>query len=100
MSSSICPSCAPLASPDTRVADGTNGSTYACCLSAGKESDTIAETLDVALRSQDSRAEKSDAWILNCEGLDDLMFFVLSFSLLFLRPFLPLHYLHTEPTGC
>lgn len=61
MSSSICLPCAPLAFTDTRVADGTNGLTYACCLTAEKESDTIAETLDSALQSQDSQAEKSDA---------------------------------------
>lgn len=58
MSSSVCPPCAPLAFTDTYVADGANGLTYACCLRAGKENDTTAETLDMALRSQDSLAEK------------------------------------------
>lgn len=88
LSSSICPPCAPLPFPDTRVAEGTNGLTDTRCLSAEKESGTFAETLDMALRSRGLWAEKSDVWIVViCEGLDDLMFFVVSFLSYFSDPF-------------
>lgn len=97
MSSSVCPPCAPLAFTDTYVADGANGLTYACCLRAGKENDTTAETLDMALRSQDSLAEKRNIWILSLECLGDFMFFAVSF-LSFFRLFLPLLYMHVAPT--
>lgn len=87
LSSSICPPCAPLPPPDTRVADGTNGLTGTRCLSAEKESGTFAETLDTALRSRGLSAEKSNIWIVSSEGLDDLMFFVVSFLSYFSDPF-------------
>lgn len=87
MSSSVCPPCAPLAFTDTYVADGTNGLTYACSLSAGKENDTTAETLAVALQSQDLMAEKSNVWILSLKCLGDFMFFVVSFLSHFLDSF-------------
>lgn len=76
---SIHPPCCALAFSDTAEADGANALTCTCCLLAGKESDTIAETLDTALQSQDAWAENSNIWMLTCEGFDALMVFRVSF---------------------